>query len=107
MLRPCWEEQRFVEFYYHGSCCLVYDVQTGAVSDLGMYGYSVTTTRSIRWYLEAVADNYANGLTGECISEIMKFFKKRRINQNVAQNHRAFLDRNEDVGWVHPSQIKS
>lgn len=102
MLRPCWEEQRFVEFYYHGSCCLVYDTQTGAVSDLGMYGYSVTTTRAIRWYLEAVADNYANGLTGDRIGEIMKHFKKRVLSKDVTLNHRQRLDHNEDVGWVSP-----
>lgn len=102
MLRPCHNERRFVEFYYHGSCCLVYDIQTGAVSDLGMYGYSVTTTRSIRWYLEAVADNFANGLTGDRIGEIMTFFKKRTLPKDMTLNHRQLLDNNEDIGWVTP-----
>lgn len=67
-----------------------------------MYGYSVTTTRAIHWYLEAVADNYANGLTGDRIGEIMKYFKKRVLSKDMTLNHRQLLDHNEDVGWVSP-----
>lgn len=102
MLRPCWEERRFVEFYYHGSCCLIYDMLTGAVSDLGMYGYSVTTTRSIRWYLEAVAENFNTRLVNGRIGEIMQLFKKRDLRRIGAANHRMCLDNNEDIGWVSP-----
>jgi hypothetical protein len=75
---PCVATRRFILFYYHGSCCLTFDTQTKRVNDWGFWGYSITTSRSIRWYLEALLwHNYID--MQQTVEDAIKFFKKDRI----------------------------
>lgn len=63
-------------FKYHGSLCLTFDVTQNRVNDWGYWGYSVTTSRAIRWYVEALADHHYIAFSQ--IEEIINFFKKRK-----------------------------
>lgn len=74
--RPCIAQGATIRFYYHDTLCLSYNQMSKLVTDHGMWGYSVTTSRSIRWYLEALfhegfIDSQAR------INELCKTFKVR------------------------------
>ena len=74
---PCYREIKFIRFYYHGTCCLSYDMHKKTVCDHGKWGYSVTTSRSISWYLEALHDNFHDVWLGpDRAQELKKAFKK-------------------------------
>ena len=45
-----------IEFYYHDTLCLTFNLNTNEVLDHGLWGHSVTTSRAIRWYLGALAE---------------------------------------------------
>lgn len=73
------QDQTIVNFYYHGTCCLTLDLTNRRLTDNGQYGRSVTTTCSIRSYLNAVFDNFSHlNLSSTRIDEIMKIFKKAK-----------------------------
>lgn len=73
---PCIQQQRYIFFKYHGACCLTFDQQTQRLNDWGYWGYSVTTSRSIRWYVEALVDS--NLIPPDRAEPAIEFFKKRR-----------------------------
>lgn len=73
------QDQTIINFYYHGTCCLTLDLTNRRLTDQGQYGRSVTTTCSIRAYLNAVYDNFSHlNIPYSRIDEIMKTFKKAR-----------------------------
>jgi hypothetical protein len=73
------QERTIVKFYYHGTCCLTLDLANRRLTDEGQYGRSVTTTCSIRAYLNAVFSNFSHlNLSYTRIDEIMKIFKKAK-----------------------------
>lgn len=45
------------KFFYHGTCCLTFDERERTLDDHGYWGYSITTSRAIRWYVQALWDN--------------------------------------------------
>ena len=73
---PCVDDRRYLLFHYHGACCITFDRKTKKVNDHGYWGYSVTTSRSIRWYLEAL---FYHGFIDaqQTVEDAIKFFKKR------------------------------
>lgn len=74
---PCVDERRYIQFHYHGSCCITFDRRQKRVNDWGYWGYSVTTSRSIRWYLEALLyEGFID--SSQTVEDAIKFFKKRR-----------------------------
>ena len=44
-------------FEYHGSICTSFDRAGRRFTDMMMWGHSITTTRAIRWYIDALAWN--------------------------------------------------
>lgn len=73
---PCVRQAKTLIFKYHGATCLVFDVLENRVNDWGYWGYSVTTSRAIRWYVEALVElDYIEFGRSE---EIINFFKKRK-----------------------------
>jgi len=72
--RPCIADGPTIHFYYHGTLCL--SCASHIVTDHGMWGHSVTTSRSIRWYLEALfSQGYIDSRTR--VDELCHHFKKR------------------------------
>lgn len=79
--RPCTQVGLVFKFHYHDSCCLTFTTRPKQITDHGMWGYSVTTSRSIRWYLEALY--YHHYLDSqETVNELCKTFKKRHDAPN-------------------------
>jgi len=79
--RECYTGRRYIDFSYHGSICLRYDIFTGKMSDLGMWGYSETTSRAIRWYVEALVDN--GYIAPKHLEPALKWFKKKEGPYNA------------------------
>lgn len=78
--RPCIAYGETIEFFYHDSLCLSFNTMSKVVTDHGMWGYSVTTSRSIRWYLEALYyEQYIGSQTH--VDELCKLFKKRTYEE--------------------------
>ncbi|MHC4621184.1 MAG: hypothetical protein ACYTEQ_25840 [Planctomycetota bacterium] len=74
--RPCLIHGPAIRFYYHDSLCLSFSQFSKLVTDHGMWGYSVTTSRSIRWYLEAL--RYEGLICSQVrVDELCKQFKNR------------------------------
>lgn len=74
---PCVEQRQYIFFHYHGACCLTFDQKLKRVNDWGYWGYSITTSRSIRWYLEALL--YHDFIDSQqTVEDAIKYFKKRR-----------------------------
>jgi hypothetical protein len=72
---PCLRFTKRIRFYYHGTCCIELDVRNRKITDHHKYGYSVTTSRAIRWYLEALNDEgYLASRTQ--VDTLIKAFKK-------------------------------
>lgn len=73
---PCVVSGRTIRFYYHDTLCLSFNIMNKLVTDHGYWGYSVTTSRSIRWYLEAL---FSHGYidSGYDVDRLCKLFKKR------------------------------
>jgi hypothetical protein len=71
---PCLRYTRRIRFYYHRTCCIEVDVNARELIDHGTYGYSVTTSRAIRWYLQALRDE--GYLSSSRVEELLKIFKK-------------------------------
>lgn len=83
---PCVVQHGAIVFSYHGSDCLRFRTHTKEVTDHGMWGYSVTTSRAIRWYLEALF--YFGHIDSQArVEELITLFKKRTLQNN-------------DEGWV-------
>lgn len=74
--RGCYTRRRFVIFRYHGSTCLQLDRHLDTLQDFGYWGYSVTTSRAIRWYLEALAER--GYIAPMHIEPAIKHFKQRK-----------------------------
>lgn len=74
---PCIDDKRYILFHYHGACCITFDCKTKQINDHGYWGYSVTTSRSIRWYLEAL---FYHGFIDaqQTVEDAIAYFKKRK-----------------------------
>jgi hypothetical protein len=81
--RPCVQQAQFIYFYYHNALCLTFDKQRRRVNDWGYWGYSVTTSRSIRWYIEALA--YHDFIPYDTVEPAITFFKKRNDTETWFQ----------------------
>jgi hypothetical protein len=55
--RACAIDNNLIHFQYHATVCLTYDCTQQRITDHGQYGRSVSTSRAIRWYLEALQEN--------------------------------------------------
>ena len=55
---PCETADSLVKFTYHISVCFTVDLTNKRVTDHGMYGFSVSTSRAIRQYLDAARENF-------------------------------------------------
>jgi hypothetical protein len=75
---PCVSHQGYIFFSYHDSCVLTFARAPLRVNDWGYWGYSVTTSRSIRWYLDALAHH--GFITPKSVEAAIEFFKKRRAS---------------------------
>jgi len=79
--RPCTQIGLIFKFSYHGTVCLTYTTRPRQVTDHGYWGYSVTTSRAIRWYLEALMHHrYLD--SQETVNQLCKTFKKRHSTPN-------------------------
>lgn len=105
---PCVYPMQDVKFYYHETVCLVFNKVNVRVHDDFMYGYSVTTSKNIRYYLEALEDNFEylklNRYKIETIIKIFRADKEKRVNRvfskrlvEEATEHRLQVD---SEGWV-------
>jgi len=74
--RSCAVENTVIHFQYHATVCLTYDITQQRITDHWKYGLSVTTTRSIRWYIEALKENDIIPY-GFDTDALMKTFKMR------------------------------
>jgi len=74
--RACATGRCLIQFQYHATVCLTYDRMRNRVTDHWQHGRSVTTSRSIRWYLEALQENDVIPY-GVDINEVLKVFKMR------------------------------
>ena len=73
---PCVNDRKYIFFYYHGACCLTFDRDGCRVNDWGYWGYSITTSRAIRWYLVALRwHGFINHQ--DTIEAAVKFFKQK------------------------------
>lgn len=75
---PCVKQQKYILFRYHGAACLVFDTDANKMNDWGYWGYSITTSRAIRWYVEALADN--GFIQPNQVEPALTFFKARANN---------------------------
>jgi hypothetical protein len=81
---PCLRYTRRIRFYYHGTCILTYDVQSQRVTDHGTYGWSVTTSRALRWDLGALCDeSYISPQRREEIYKEMRKNQQGRTDPNA------------------------
>jgi hypothetical protein len=81
---PCYNPHRFLVFTYHSSICLVYDTLTHAITDNHLWGYTSSTSRAIRWYLNALADHFPEAkLTAATIEEFITCFKHNKHNKHI------------------------
>jgi hypothetical protein len=73
---PCIVEGRMIRFYYHDTLCLSFNMMSKLVTDHGYWGYSMTTSRSIGWYLEALFEcGFIN--TMHDVNRLRKLFRNR------------------------------
>lgn len=73
---PCLTQGKTIRFYYHDTLVLSFNMMNKLVTDHGYWGYSVTTSRSIRWYLEALLyEDFIN--TRFDVDRLCKLFKQR------------------------------
>jgi len=77
----CIAQKARIEFRYHESLCLAYECSQNRITDEGMWGYTVTTTRSISWYLDALVDH--GFINEEQPAKLKKLFKKRNSSEWV------------------------
>jgi hypothetical protein len=79
-VRPCLTQGRTARFYYHDTLCLSFNMMNNLVTDHGYWGYSVTTSRSIRWYLEALYyEGYIDSQAS--VDRLCKLFKTRSYEE--------------------------
>jgi len=71
----CLRETKRIRFYFHGTCCVELDIKAQRVTDHSTYGWSVSTGRAIRWYLEALDDENYIG-SRDRVYELIKLFRK-------------------------------
>ncbi len=74
--RACATGRCLIQFQYHATVCLTYDRMQNRVTDHWQYGRSVTTSRSIRWYLEALQENNVIPYSVD-IDALLKIFRTR------------------------------
>lgn len=85
--RACCRDWNLINFYYHSSCCLTFNQATRKITDHNMYGFSVTTSSSIRKYVNALWENFSYlHLSYSRIDEIIKAFKTH------SEDHELWLD---------------
>lgn len=77
----CVTQKTRIEFYYHESLCLTYECPQNRITDHNMWGYSVTTSRSIGWYLDALVDH--GFINEEQPAELKRLFKQRSSSEWV------------------------
>jgi hypothetical protein len=77
---PCVVEEGAIVFSYHGTDYLKFQTHTKQITDYGYWGFTVTTSRSIRWYLEALF--YFGHLDSQAtVEELITTFKKRTLKE--------------------------
>jgi hypothetical protein len=55
--RSCAVQNTVIQFQYYTTVCLSYDITQQHITDHWQYGRSVSTSRAIRWYIEALKEN--------------------------------------------------
>jgi hypothetical protein len=78
---PCIMQKAAIEFYYHNSLCLQFEIPKNRITDKGMWIRSRSTTRAIGWYLVALEDH--GFITAEQVKDLKKRFKTRTTSQWV------------------------
>ena len=83
----CIKENKLT-FRYHGSKVLVFDMHQHRLNDFGFWGYSMSTSRSITWYLHALEDT---GLIAPIMrNDAAAFFRKRKDKMNSDDKNAAW-----------------
>ena len=85
--KHCYTRRRFVQFSYHHSVCLQFDLVSKEMTDNGYWGHSVTTSRAIRWYIEALAARQY--IPHHHVEKAISFFRKARKEGRDAQVYNA------------------
>lgn len=95
---PCMLRERQVLCFYHDSLILGFNSHTNIVNDYGFWGYSITTNRAIRWYVEALADNDMIPLGA--VEPAINYFRRRHHNpEQYPLMGRFEKDRGRPPGW--------
>ena len=78
---PCIRAQGVIKFRYHGTICLTFDVANNRITDHGYWGYSITTTRAIGWYVNALSD--LRFINNRDVRQIIEQLRKRAKQQTA------------------------
>lgn len=74
---PCVQNKN-VAFMYHGATVLVFDFHKRTLNDNGYYGYSVSTSRALSWYIAVLVER--DFIAPSKAHAAIAFFRGRKDN---------------------------